>query len=97
MWWRLGGAAAILAMAIFLIIEIRTIGAKNEEIKGLRLSIQARDKTLADANRRIKDLANTQGVTAAQAARICAAEGSSAFDRGRAFGRAEKCAAPPAS
>ena len=97
MWWRIGGAAAILAMVLFLVFEIRTVGAKNEEIKNLRLSIQARDTALADADKRIKALANTQGVTAAQAARICAAEGSSAFDRGRAFGRAEQCAARPAS
>lgn len=87
--WIYGGAGLIgLALVSALVFFIRADAAKTEQIVQMREQLSDAYARVAFVERQWAESSAREGVTQAEAARICAAEGSSAFDRGVAFGRA---------
>lgn len=80
---------AILALGAALIFSWTQIGSQRAEIRGLKADLATAAKSLERASDDIERFAKVEGVSAAEAARICSAEGDSAFTRGRQFGIAE--------
>lgn len=75
----------VTAVALLLIDRGRIVEQRNTARDGL----VAAGKALRQAELDLKVHAVREGETAGQSAQQCAAEGSTAFERGRAFGRAE--------
>ena len=87
--WIIGGAGLIgLALVAALVFFIRADAAKAKEIDQLKDDLSTAEARVEFVERQWRESAEREGVTQAEAARTCAAEGSSAFDRGVAFGRA---------
>lgn len=87
----LAANAALLFVVAFLLIGQ---GKRDATIRELRADLVTAARALKDADDTIQAYARAEGVTASQAAAACRAEGGTAFERGRAFGRAESCPAP---
>lgn len=84
----LGTGAAGLALIAALFFLISANADKASRIKALNDQLATAEARVEFVERQWAESAQREGVTQAEAARICAAEGSSAFDRGVAFGRA---------
>lgn len=87
---NLAMVASILLLALTggLAFTIRSLVHERETSAVLRVELKRASASLEQASAVIERFAKAEGVTAAEAARICGAEGSSAFDRGVAFGAA---------
>lgn len=84
------GVAIIVLLALIaaLVMFIRSDAAKAAQIEHLNDELATANARILFVERQWAESSQREGVTHAEAARICAAEGSSAFDRGVAFGRA---------
>jgi hypothetical protein len=85
--WAIGGVGALI-LVVTLAVCLRVIGAQAADLREKDRQLLAASRALKQASTDIERFAKDAGVTAAEAARICAVEGSSAFDRGVAFGAA---------
>ena len=82
------GGAVILALAIALGMAIKANGARGAEIRNLKADLVAASKALTQASKDIERFSQKEGAVAAEAARLCAAEGNTAFMRGVEVGNA---------
>ena len=82
------GGAVILALVIALGMAIKANGARGAEIRNLKGDLVAASKALTQASKDIERFGQKEGVVAAEAARLCAAEGDNAFSRGVEVGLA---------
>lgn len=88
------GLTAYLSGAIFLLVvgmifALIEMGSRGEEIKNLERDLNEAARWQESALERIAAAEALEGVSAAEAARLCQAAGNSAFDRGVAFGEAK--------
>lgn len=84
----IGGAVVGLVAMVFIVLLIRSNGEKTQEIRNLKGELATAAAALEQASEDIKRFAANEGVTLAEAAKVCAAEGSTAFDRGVQVGTA---------
>lgn len=82
------GGAAILALVVALGMAIKINGARGAEIRDLKADLAAASAALKQASRDIERFSQKEGAVAAEAARLCAAEGNTAFMRGVEVGTA---------
>jgi len=85
------GNVALLFVVAFLLIGQ---GKRDATIRELRADLVTAGRALKQAADDIRRYSETEGQAASQAATACRVEGGTAFERGRAFGRAESCPAP---
>lgn len=82
------GGVAVAALVIALGMAIKANGAKSEEIRGLKGDLKTASASLKQASKDIARFSVKESTVAAEAARLCAAEGNTAFMRGVEVGTA---------
>lgn len=82
------GGAVILALVVALGMTIKINGARGADIKALKGDLSAAAAALKQASRDIERFSQKESAVAAEAARLCAAEGDNAFGRGVEVGLA---------
>lgn len=82
------GGAIIFALVVALGMAIKVNGARGADIRGLKADLAAASRALTQASKDIERFSQKEGAVAAEAARLCAAEGNTAFMRGVEVGTA---------
>lgn len=82
------GGFVLVGLVIALGMAVKSNGAKSEEIRGLKGDLKTAAASLKQASRDIERFSQKEGAVAAEAARLCAAEGNTAFMRGVEVGTA---------
>ena len=88
LYFRLIGGVVVIALVIALGMAIKVNGAKGAEIRELKSDLLAASRALTQASKDIERFSQKESAVAAEAARLCAAEGNTAFMRGVEVGNA---------
>lgn len=81
----IGGALVIVLIAAVALLLVAN-GSKSREIRDLKGDLATAAQALKQASRDIERFSQKESAIAAEAARLCAAEGDSAFGRGLEMG-----------
>lgn len=82
LWLRLAAGGAVIALVAGLALALEANGAKAREIRDLKADLAAASQALTQAAKDIERFSQKESAIAAEAARLCAAEGDTAFGRG---------------
>ncbi len=85
---RVMAGIVAVGLVIALGMAIKVNGQKTQEIRGLKADLAAACQAPKQAARDIERFSQKESAIAAEAARLCAAEGDSAFGRGLEMGMA---------
>lgn len=79
---RVMAGIVAVGLVIALGMAIKINGQKTQEIRRLKADLAAASQALKQASKDIERFSQKESAIAAEAARLCAAEGDSAFGRG---------------
>lgn len=85
---RVMAGIVAVGLVIALGMAIKINGQKTQEIRDLKADLVAASQALKQASKDIERFSQKEGAIAAEAARLCAAEGDNAFGRGLEMGMA---------